>query len=130
MNKSNKTKTATFTRRDFIKGSGVVLGGTLVGATLPLSPTFAANAQVLKIALIGCGARGAGAAVNALRADKSLRLVAMADAFKDKLDETYNNLSKIEDIKGSIDVPEAHKFVGFDGYQKAIEIGRASCRER
>lgn len=122
MNKSNKTKTATFTRRDFIKGSGVVLGGTLVGATLPLSPTFAANAQVLKIALIGCGARGAGAAVNALRADKSLKLVAMADAFKDKLDETYNNLTKIEDIKGSIDVPEAHKFVGFDGYQKAIAL--------
>ena len=116
-------KLANYTRRDFIKGSGAVLGGTLIGASLPFSArAYASGGEVLKIALVGCGARGAGAAVNALRADKNLKLVAMADAFRDKLDETYNNLTKIEDIKASIDVPEEHKFVGFEGYKKALEL--------
>src|SRR5690606_19030023 len=116
-------KIVNYTRRDFIKGSGAVLGGTLIGASLPFSArAYASGDEVLKIALIGCGARGAGAAVNALRADKNLKLVAMADAFRDKLDETYNNLSKIEDIKSAIDVPEEHKFVGFDGYKDAIAL--------
>src|SRR5690606_13376812 len=125
MTKSHKTThTFNFTRRDFIKGSGIVLGGALAGAALPLASKGATpvDDRQLKIALIGCGARGAGAAVNALRADKNLKLVAMADAFRDKLDETYNNLSKIEDIKSAIDVPEEHKFVGFDGYKDAIAL--------
>src|SRR5690606_13940641 len=125
MTKSHKTThTFNFTRRDFIKGSGIVLGGALAGAALPLASKGATpvDDRQLKIALIGCGARGAGAAVNALRADKNLKLVAMADAFRDKLDETYNNLSKIEDIKSAIDVPEEHKFTGFDGYKHAIGL--------
>lgn len=116
-------KNLNYTRRDFIKGSGAVLGGTLIGASFPLTSRANVPAdQVLKIALVGCGARGAGAAVNALRADKNLKLVAMADAFRDKLDETYNNLIQIADIKNAIDVPEAHKFVGFDGYKEAIAL--------
>jgi predicted dehydrogenase len=110
-----------YTRRDFIKGSGAVVGGTLIGASLPFHSS-AKEEEELKIALIGCGARGAGAAVNALRAGKNVRLVAMADAFRDKLDETYNNLLMIEDIKGSIDVPEDRKFVGFEAYKEAIRM--------
>lgn len=125
MDKMNKPSyTSTFSRRDFIKGTSIIVGGTLAGAALPLA-AHAANPvddRPLKIALIGCGARGAGAAVNALRADKNIKLVAMADAFRDKLDETYNNLIKIEDIKAAIDVPEKHKFVGFDGYKDAIAL--------
>ena len=112
-----------YTRRDFIKGSGAVVGGTLIGASLPFQSNANSKGEdVLKIALIGCGARGAGAAVNALRAGKNVRLVAMADAFRDKLDETYNNLLMIEDIKGSIDVTEARKFVGFEAYKQAISL--------
>lgn len=124
MKKEVKTcKSLSYTRRDFIKGSGTLLGGTLIGATLPLNVSaFVAGDDLLKIALIGCGARGAGAAVNALRASENVKLVAMADAFRDKLDETYDNLNKIEDIKKSIDVPEEHKFVGFDAYGKAIAL--------
>lgn len=114
----------TYSRRDFIKGSGVMLGSTLIGSGMPFvsKASTATDDRVLKIALIGCGARGAGAAVNAIRASKNVKLVAMADAFRDKLDNTYNNLSKIEDLKGSIDVPEAHKFVGFDAYKDAIAL--------
>ncbi len=124
MNEQSKTyQPWNYTRRDFIKGSGALLGGTLIGAPLPLyARANLPEDKVLKIALIGCGARGAGAAVNALRASKNVKLVAMADAFRDKLDETYNNLIMIEDIKSAIDVPEDHKFVGFEGYKEAIKL--------
>src|SRR5690606_29998537 len=129
-NAKKTTQTFHFSRRDFIKGSGVVLGGTLIGASLPLVSKAAVpvDDRQLKVALIGCGARGAGAAVNALRADKNLKLVAMVDAFRDKLDETYNNLTKIEDIKDAIDVPEEHKFVGFDRSEER-RVGK-ECRSR
>lgn len=110
-------------RRSFIKSSATIVGGSLIGATLPIDVSAYINGNdILKIALIGCGKRGAGAAVNALRGDDNVKLVAMADAFRDKLDDTYNNLMKIEDIKGSIDVPEEHKFVGFDAYKDAMAL--------
>ena len=110
-------------RRDFIINSAAVLGGTLLSAGFPIAASgYVTGGDTIKIALVGCGARGAGAVVNALRADKNVKLVAMADAFRDKLDETFDNLTKIEDIKGAIEVPEEHKFVGFDGYKQAIAL--------
>jgi len=80
------------------------------------------NNDVLKIALIGCGKRGAGAAAQALTTSKNVKLVAMADVFRDQLDETYFHLTKIPKLKDQIDVPESAKFVGFDAYKKAIEL--------
>jgi myo-inositol 2-dehydrogenase / D-chiro-inositol 1-dehydrogenase len=119
---SKKHSNPTFSRRNFIKGSATMVGGTLLG-TLPLKANaYVAGNDILKVALVGCGARGAGAAVDALRATENVKLVAMADAFRDKLDETYNNLKKIPDIKDLVDVPEDHKFVGFDAYKQAIEL--------
>jgi myo-inositol 2-dehydrogenase / D-chiro-inositol 1-dehydrogenase len=45
--------------------------------------------------------------------------VAMADAFKDSLDESLKNIRK--ECKDRVDVPEERKFVGLDAYQKAIQ---------
>jgi len=109
-------------RRDFLKSSSLALGGILV--TLKPSNMFISNSNndVLKIALIGCGKRGAGAAAQALTTSKNVKLVAMADVFRDQLDETYFHLTKIPKLKDQIDVPESAKFVGFDAYKKAIEL--------
>ncbi len=109
-------------RRDFIKSSSIALGGMLV--TPAPSKVFLNNSNndVLKIALIGCGKRGAGAAAQALMTSKNVKLVALADVFRDQLDETYFHLTKIPKIKDQVDVPEAAKFVGFDAYQKAIDL--------
>lgn len=110
-------------RRKFLKSSAQFVGGSLIATALPFDMSaYIGGSDTLKVALIGCGARGAGAAVNALRADKSVKLVAMADVFRDQLDSTYDNLNKIEDLKGSIDVPEEHKFIGFDAYKDAIAL--------
>jgi myo-inositol 2-dehydrogenase/D-chiro-inositol 1-dehydrogenase len=108
-------------RRDFLKGSAAIVGGALLGSALPeKAGAWTLSSDPVKIALIGCGSRGAGAALNALSANANAVLVAMADVFKDKLDETHATLSKVPRIKDFIKVPENQKFVGFDAYQKAI----------
>jgi myo-inositol 2-dehydrogenase/D-chiro-inositol 1-dehydrogenase len=124
MNQSSNPSFKQSNRRDFIKKSGILAGTGLLVSSLPVSASgYSLSANTLKVALIGCGSRGAGAAVNALRTKGSVELVAMADVFRDKLDETLATLQKMDDIKSKIKVPEANKLIGFDAYQKAIASG-------
>ncbi|MEP7107935.1 MAG: Gfo/Idh/MocA family oxidoreductase [Ferruginibacter sp.] len=124
MKKKNKDIRTIFTdRREFLKGSAAILGGAFISATLPAEMrAHTITADKLKIALIGCGSRGAGAALNALSTKGNVELVAMADVFKDRLDTTYNNLIEIGEIKNSVNVPAENKFVGFEAYEKAIAL--------
>jgi predicted dehydrogenase len=126
--KSNKPD-----RRDFLKTGGILVGGAMVLPTLSQAHHyFPAGNDVIKVAVIGCGGRGTGAAAQALSVKQNVQLVAMADAFKDRLDECYKTLNsdKFEDWSGSggkslkdrIKVTEETKFVGFDGYKKAIAL--------
>jgi predicted dehydrogenase len=73
----------------------------------------------LKIALIGCGGRGSGAANQALNVPGT-KLVAMADAFKDRLEGALNNIKQAQGAK--VDVPAERQFVGFDGYKQAMAL--------
>jgi myo-inositol 2-dehydrogenase / D-chiro-inositol 1-dehydrogenase len=107
-----------FSRRDFMKTSAVVAGGL----SLPINSM--ANSSVddtIKVALIGCGGRGTGAARQALSVKQNVKLVAMADAFRDRLDSCMTNLAKSK-IIDRVDVPEDRKFVGFDAYKQAIAL--------
>jgi predicted dehydrogenase len=111
-------------RRDFLKGStAAVVGGALVGNLSIATSAHAAGSEEIKIALIGCGGRGSGAAQQALRTKGSVKLVAMADVFADRLESSLKNLSADQDLKARIDVPDDRRFVGFDAYQKAIDAG-------
>lgn len=74
----------------------------------------------VRIALIGCGGRGTGAANQALRTDGPVRLVAMADVFSDRLESSLHNLKGQEALEGKIDVPAERRFSGFDAFEKAI----------
>ncbi len=81
----------------------------------------AAGSEVIRIALIGCGGRGTGAAINARATKAPVRLVAMHDAFRDRLD---NSLRAIRTrFPDRVDVPEERKFTGLDGYLQAIAAG-------
>jgi predicted dehydrogenase len=83
----------------------------------------AAGGDMLRVGLIGCGGRGTGAASQALAADKNVKLVALADAFRDRLERSLATLRKDEAIAGKLDVPEGRCFVGFDAYEKLIGSG-------
>lgn len=108
-----KSSALEFNRRDFLKTSS-----TLAAAAALAPGVFAANDDTLKLALVGCGGRGSGAADQALSTSGSVKLVAMADVFRDRLDDSYNTLKgKHGD---TVDVSEDNKFVGFDAYKHAI----------
>ena len=116
------------TRREFLKNSGLVMGGTLVSG---LSYGHNSVDDTIKIALIGCGGRGTGAAQQALSTKQNVKLVAMADAFRDRLEESYKNITTKKykddagveiDVKTKIDVPKERMFVGFDGYKQAMAL--------
>src|SRR5512134_3307071 len=68
-------------RRTFLKASAATVAAT---AVLPGAYAAAGN-EVLRVGLVGCGGRGTGAAREALRADPNTKLVAMCDAFMDRL---------------------------------------------
>jgi len=105
-------------RRDFLKVSAVIAGSSML-SSIPLMGHSSVN-DTIKIALVGCGGRGSGAIDQALSTKFNVQLVAMADAFKDRLDECFNNTA--EKHKDKVNVPEDHKFVGFDAYAKAIAL--------
>ena len=102
----------TSSRREFLAASA---------ATVAAAPgLFAAGDDLLKVGLIGCGGRGTGAAAEALQADKNVRLVAMADAFEDRLLDSLAALEKKKEIAGKVDVKPENRFVGFDAYKEVI----------
>ena len=112
-------------RRDFVKQTGLLAGGLIAAPFLSQANYFAGANDVIKVALIGCGGRGTGAAMQALLSKQNVKLVAMCDAFRDNLDKCYSALTaddlseftgKPGNLKASIDVPEERKFTGFDGY--------------
>jgi len=105
-------------RRAFLKTSAIIAGGTLI-SNIPFSGVYAEEGGVIKIALIGCGNRGTGAAFQALATKYNIKLVAMADAFRDRIDKSYEALTQ-KFGKDKVDVPEDKKFVGFDSYKHAI----------
>src|ERR1700755_290156 len=110
-------------RRDFVKKSSVIAAGVLAAPLLSRANLFSGADDTIKIALIGCGGRGTGAAVQALSTKQNVQLVAMADAFRDRLDGSYKNIIEaLEDKKIRVQVKEENKFVGFDAYKKAMAL--------
>ena len=122
----NKTKKPA-SRRDFMRNSAAAMGG-LVAVRLPNIPgAYASSDDAIKVGIIGCGGRGTGATVQALSTSQNVKLVAMADAFRDRLDAAYDTISDAdadhaELVAGKIEVPEEQKFVGFDAYKQLIPL--------
>lgn len=116
-------KKSGISRRDAIKATGAAAAvGALAGVTIP--QVHAGENNVIQVALIGCGGRGTGAAADALRATGGpTRLVAMADVFENRLTNSYNSLER--EFRNRVDVPRDRRFVGFDGYRRAMDCLRA-----
>ncbi len=110
------------TRRQFLHAAG----GLAVASMLPNlegKSFHIAGDDTIKVALVGCGGRGSGAAVNAVSVQRGpVQLVAMADVFKDRLDDSFTNLQK--NIADKMDVPPERRFLGFDAYKHAMDVLR------
>ena len=113
------------TRRSFLKStSTAVAGGALLGA-LPVE-RFALGASpgdTIRVAVVGCGGRGRGAAAQALKTTGDVKLVAVADAFKDSLESGLKFIQNDKEIAAKperLAVTEETKFVGLDAYKHAI----------
>lgn len=106
-------------RRQFLQATGGVAAATaLSGFRFPTVNSD--GSELIQVALVGCGGRGSGAAVNALATKGGpIKLVAMADAFGDRLASSHENLSKA--VGKQMDVPQERRFVGFDAYKQAMD---------
>jgi len=110
-------------RRLFLKRtSTAAAGGALLGALDPSRFAHAAGGtDELKIAIVGIGGRGSGAANQALNTYNlgPVKLVAIAEVHQERLDKGLANLTKQHGER--VDVPKERQFLGFDAYKKAIE---------
>jgi len=119
----NTQKKQAQSRREFIKETGKI---TLTSALAPvlIPDVYAAEDNTIKVALIGCGGRGAGAASDAMSVENGpIKLVALADIFEDRIKRTYDSLKDIH--ADQVDVPQDHKFIGFDAYKNAMDCLKA-----
>jgi predicted dehydrogenase len=113
------TSTNHPSRRDVIRTTGqVAVASALAGVAIPA--VHAAGDDMVRVALVGCGGRGTGAAENALKTKGPTQLVAMADVFHDRLKESHKNLQGA--FKDKVSVPDDRKFIGFDAYKRAIDL--------
>jgi len=120
-------------RREFLKNASTMGMFCALGATgliqcesnkvreyaYPSLLKQAPDGPVLKAGLVGCGYRGTGAVLNFLNAGPNLKITALGDVFKDKIDLCNSLLKEERDIE----VPEENCFVGFDAFEKVIDSG-------
>lgn len=107
-------KHSDISRRQFVKTTAAAVAASAVAPRLARAQ---AAGKPLKVGLIGCGGRGTGAAVDAISADPGVKVVALADVFKDRIDSCRNTLKE----KGKNEVDEKMCFVGFDAYKKLLD---------
>ncbi|MEO8496699.1 MAG: Gfo/Idh/MocA family oxidoreductase, partial [Planctomycetota bacterium] len=120
---TQRTNKPDATRRQFMKTSLSVAAASATfgaGTLIASRAVHAAGDDILRIGLIGCGGRGTGAASQALQADEHVKLVAMGDAFEDRLQSSLQTLKNTPEVEGKIDVPPERQFTGFDAYQKVL----------
>ena len=117
MSEKENTSQANQTRRTFLQSSAA-LGGAAAASFTAANAVHAQGSDILKVGLIGCGGRGTGAAVNAMRAEDNLRVTAMADVFRDRVEHSRNILER--QIGDKFAVTEETSYTGFDGYKEIM----------
>jgi myo-inositol 2-dehydrogenase / D-chiro-inositol 1-dehydrogenase len=101
-------------RRSFLKTGSLITAASL----LPSIAKAQVEGGEIKVALVGCGGRGTGAAAQSLNCPGT-KLVAIADAFEDNVKKAAETLKK--QFPDRVDLPAERIFHGFDAYQKAID---------
>jgi len=99
------------TRRELLKSSAVTAGALVLGsAAVPLAE--ARGSDTIRVGVVGCGGRGSGATRNCFKSSPGVRIVALADAFGDRL----------KNLKNEFNVRDNRCFVGLDAYKKLMAL--------
>ncbi len=107
------------TRRTILRGGSTLLAASSV---LPLARGFhPGGSGVIKVGLVGCGGRGTGAAYNALMAGEDVKLWAVSDAFRERMEDSLLTLLGKPELAGRIDVAPQRRFEGLHGYLGVID---------
>ncbi len=107
-------------RRQFLKAGA--LGVAAASSLASMRSVHAAEDNVLKVGLVGCGGRGRGAAKQALTADPSARLVAVCDAFPDNAAGAVRSFKGDQGMGPRVDVTPETTFDGLESYKKVIDL--------
>ena len=111
MEKSNMTQRKKLTRRELLRSSAVAAGTlALTGAGVPLAE--ARGSGTIRVGLVGCGGRGSGAASDCVKSSKGVEIVALADAFGDRLTT----------LKDRYNVPNNRCFTGLGAYKQLMAL--------
>jgi myo-inositol 2-dehydrogenase / D-chiro-inositol 1-dehydrogenase len=107
-------------RRAFLKNAGAAAVATTIASRFESIPgAYAAGSDEIRVGLVGCGSRGTGATLNCLNSSSGVRVVAMADAFQDRLNESRKLLT--DKAGAAMAVTDDHTFVGLDAYEKLLQ---------
>lgn len=106
-------------RRSFLKsGSMLLAGGAVAGQLSVARGAHAYGSDTIKLGLVGCGGRGTGAAIQAMNSSGGeVKLVAMADAFEDRMAVSFRSIKGEHPTKVGDDVS---RFVGLDAYKELM----------
>jgi myo-inositol 2-dehydrogenase / D-chiro-inositol 1-dehydrogenase len=112
----------SLTRRSFLSNTSKTVAGAAALSALPIErfAHAASPGDTLKIALVGAGGRGKGAANQALSTGESVKLVAIADVHSDRMNAAMKELG--DKHKHKVEVPKDNQFLDFEGYKKAIAL--------
>lgn len=119
------------TRRDFVRsGAALVAGGATIGsmggiasasiAAAPAPTPRRRDGDEIRIGVVGCGGRGTGAAANALAADPAVRVVALADAFPDRLERARTSLAEHDAARATVEAAQC--FAGLDAHRRLLAL--------
>jgi len=103
-------------RRDFLKTGAAV--STLALASYRQVHSADEKSDQLKLGVVGCGGRGAGATAQAMAADDGVILHAMCDVNRETLNKAHDIIAK--KMEGRVDVPQDRRFSGFEDYKRVI----------
>jgi predicted dehydrogenase len=105
-------------RRRFLRqGTGAMAGTALAGTLSVAQSANVAPSNHIRLAIVGCGGRGAGAAAQALRAGPDVKLVAICDVDAQVALGARETLGG--NFPGQVDIPDERMYFGFDGYRHA-----------
>lgn len=115
---NSDSRASSENRRNWLAQTSTVAASLAATPLLQRSVHSAGNEE-LRIGLIGCGGRGTGAAQNAMNGDKYGKVVALADAYSDRLTQCRQSLTR--QSPQQFTVTDDHCFVGLDAYKQLID---------